>query len=79
MEWISVKDKLPKEEYKTNSMGSYYFSEKLLVKQGKRKIKCWFKPRNGRFYSVAGANEVVNITHWMPLPEPPPNALKSIK
>ena len=66
MNWIDIKDRLPKTEYEeTRSWrGSCYFSKIIYVKQGKRKIRAWYKPSNGKFYSVAGANEIVNVTHW---------------
>jgi len=74
MEWISVKDRLP-EGVTQCIMNSY-------VKDAIREnvVICGAFISN-RFYNLEDLNEYETpepleddrITHWMPLPEPPPN------
>ena len=61
MEWISVEDRLPENE--TQCIG--YFNHKWQVDF--RVNEVWFT--NNRWYWDLDLIE--NITHWMPLPEPP--------
>ena len=80
MEWISVKDKLPSENGKylvayTNTFGDYidivrytlnYEDPYDFVPHLKGRA-VWYE------YGEVEDYEVYNITHWMPLPEPPKN------
>jgi len=59
MEWISVKDKEPKEDAEL-----ICFSDCGIVIGSWSKDLGWEAHHNG-FY------EYVTVTHWMPLPEPP--------
>lgn len=80
-EWISVKDRLPKKNgkylcFKVNNVlpGGYvriYFFANNLKKVDKYDF--YDANRNGwyDYDSEWGYYEVSNITHWMPLPEPP--------
>lgn len=64
MEWISVEDRLPKQ------VENYFDSKNVLVcsEYGEVFIS-WFKfDFNGWDLTL---NYQVNVTHWMPLPEPP--------
>ncbi len=61
MEWISVKDRLPEE--------NNTFSEFIVIVRGAKRPTVleyqgheWWVDENGNYYDV---------THWMPLPEPP--------
>ena len=53
--FVSVNDVLPKSEYELNGSGSYYFSPKLMVIQGKRKYKATFQTSKKQFY-ISGDN-----------------------
>jgi len=63
MEWISVEERLPKknEEYIVCGVG---FNNVLVTT---------LEWRRGRWFSDVYQNyvEMIKITHWMPLPEPP--------
>ena len=62
-EWISVKDRLPEADVAVLARCFYHESWRTLV--------CHTSKRNaGKWYTnVAG--QWVQVTHWMPLPEPP--------
>lgn len=61
-EWISVKDKLPsKNEY-------------VLAFDGNNMCVCWTDIGSHDYLFMFGMNsrsQFKNVTHWMPLPEPP--------
>lgn len=57
--WISAKDKLPKHE------------ENVLLYFGKFMGVGYYDEADQSFYDAADDYELVNVTHWMPLPEPP--------
>lgn len=69
MEWIKVENDLPKKFpvmvlngacYKPDGSLDYMW---LATKIGKEK---------GRYYAwTDGLNKIYEVTHWMPLPEPP--------
>lgn len=59
MKWISVKDKLPKEDEIVKIKMTILFTtikESLYLK---------------KYFNVKGENVTKWVTHWMPLPEPP--------
>ena len=76
MEWISVKDRLPKKNgrylcyrplhymkiLKMSAIGIYYYGR--MENEGDRKGFYFFD-------SDYGDVEISNVTHWMELPEPP--------
>lgn len=57
MKWISVRDRLPK-------------GERVLVVDEESWIFCGFY-EEGIWENTAGDEAGVEVTHWMPLPEPP--------
>lgn len=57
-EWISVKDRLPKEE------GRYLVSYDLENNRKLTSLRCFYSGCPEAFIATG-------ITHWMPLPEPP--------
>lgn len=63
MKWISVKERLP--EYAFNIMG--HEAVNILMTDGYMVIEGDYT--NGKF-NIFGI-EHNNITHWMPLPDPP--------
>ena len=71
MEWISVKDRLPE-----TSGEILLFTVVCSVYIGHYKIS-----RNLFTVYGIGKEELtdVEITHWMPLPEPPTETIRSIK
>lgn len=70
MEWIKVKDRLPKESQRLlifNSRGEIEFGRAYICPEYGNIF--WEKP-NGEDY-------VWIVTHWMPLPSPPTEQEKS--
>ena len=71
MEWISVKDRLPK----TNSK----FGESdyiLCYTESKEQVVCWYTKNREWIVANFKADSTplnIDITHWMPLPNPPSN------
>ena len=60
MEWISVSDRLPRE------------IEKVLVINSVGIFDCgWVGLNKGKIVCRNSHSHIGNITHWMPLPEPP--------
>ncbi len=58
--WISVDDKLPED---------YVFV--LVVAENWKRVVAVALYVDHKFYTQAAENTPMNITHWMPLPEPP--------
>ena len=60
-EWISVDDRLPED------------GETVLTINSESKMEvCFYRTeRKGIFQQCGGLVLIFNITHWMPLPEPP--------
>jgi hypothetical protein len=67
MKWISVKDRLP--EYYTNVLvycTSQFYS-------GYFKSTAWRANDGGKdIWTITASDNIIdNVTHWMPLPQPP--------
>ncbi len=63
-EWISVKDRLPKED------GFYLvYIVANFNPENKQMITLYFSGLSKRF--IYGSDEIFTVTHWMSLPEPP--------
>lgn len=78
MEWISVKDRLPKEngEYLVCQSAMFGDKEHILIARWTPKYNGFEERLNGRaiwykYDSEYGDYEIRCITHWMTLPEPP--------
>jgi hypothetical protein len=65
MKWISVKDRLPED-----SQEVIIYSEGGKVEAG----VYYCKEFGFDYYDVSIRDIIVNVTHWMPLPEPPRDA-----
>lgn len=71
-EWISVKDGVPDGEVLAANFapGTYGYKEYIIGYVSK--VKCtepgWYK---GKCYAENDHEIIDNVTHWMPLPEPP--------
>lgn len=71
-QWISVKDKVPDEEVLAANFepGTYGYKEYIIGYVSE--VKCtepdW---HNGKCYAENDNEILDNVTHWMPLPEPP--------
>ena len=64
-QWISVKDKLPKEKQWVLIMvtcSDYFNVEQGMYRGDGRWMNCWCANRH---------NDLYPVTHWMPLPESP--------
>jgi len=61
MEWISVKDRLPKKE----CLAIGYQDEMIIGWLGEETY--------GGFTCESGDEQLTDVTHWMPLPKPPIN------
>lgn len=70
-EWISVKDKLPDKD----DINDYLITDgkRCFVGFYRHKVKAWDNFTLGwvQEYYSDGSVEDIEITHWMPLPEPP--------
>ena len=64
-EWVSVKDRLPKDM--RNVIVTTFWHEKCVVHVG------WYSKLNKIWYIITPQGDVgwVNVTHWMPMPVPP--------
>lgn len=60
-EWISVTERLPEEDY------TFVL---VLVETWKRTVGVALYAEHG-FYNPLAENTPMNVTHWMPLPNPP--------
>jgi len=67
MEWISVKDGLPESGFNVLTYNGNYVHEGYFAYNKN-------KPRRNIFYISGSKIESDDITHWMPLPEPPKDA-----
>jgi len=63
-EWISVEERLPSENHDTlivavvNEIGEYFIDTDAFY-------------IDEQYFRFWGQSETSNVTHWMPLPEPP--------
>ena len=65
-EWISVKDRLPE-------VPEGYERIQVIVRCCYGVDTAWVQRDTKKFYDIAGwlRSEVIGVTHWMPMPEPP--------
>lgn len=70
MEWISVKDRLPKNEDGSNSIYCLVVTkyDGIVVRPFNQYHVCWDLEDGDDFYTDAKDGK---ITHWMLLPKPP--------
>ena len=64
-EWISVKDRLP-ENYKNVLCVSKFLDIRDITV-----AHCWESYQKESFWMDTHSFPLTDITHWMPLPEPP--------
>lgn len=64
-QWISVKDRMPKP--REDVLVCVYWHEKYQTRPG------WYSDQDGLWYVDISAHWKwdLNVTHWMPIPEPP--------
>lgn len=62
MEWISVKKRVPKLD------DVYRMSELVLVTDGENIRIGYYAKLEWKEFPI---NRIMDVTHWMPLPEPP--------
>lgn len=67
--WISVSDKLPE----VGKAGVYRSDDVLVVDNGDILTACFVKIKSGQLWWRMSHidDRLTNVTHWMPLPEPP--------
>lgn len=63
-EWIRVADRLPK----TYEWVLIYEPD---AEEKSRSVRCSFVRDNGNWYGGFSDLDAIEVTHWMPLPEPP--------
>jgi len=68
MEWISVKDRLPESEY----VSVLVYAPQSFPKNSPCVVAEYYDDVKG-FYSEASEYFMPDVSHWMPLPEPPKN------
>ena len=61
-EWISVEDRLPEADVAVLARCFYHESWRTLV--------CYMSKRNAVKWYTNVAGQLVQVTHWMPLPQP---------
>lgn len=69
--WISVEDRLPEDIKNVLLLCEREWENDDIV------VKGWYK--DFWFSQEAHEDEMINVTHWMPLPLPPTTALKTDK
>ena len=62
-EWISVDDRLPEADVAVLARCFYHESWRTLV--------CYTSKRNAGEWYISAVGQWVQVTHWMPLPQPP--------
>ena len=62
-EWISVEDRLPEADVAVLARCFYHESWRTLV--------CYTSKRNTGEWYISAVGQWVQVTHWMPLPQPP--------
>lgn len=74
MEWISVKERLPGTKYKKDQYAEWQESQEVLgfSTDGEFFVMTYQKDKKGQYWTTDDGI-TKNITHWMPLPEPPKN------
>ena len=73
-EWISVKDRLPEQPPNiVDEKGRSWFTPDIdcIVCDGKSVFAAHYCFQNKFFWYANSLHPLKNITHWMPLPEPP--------
>lgn len=79
MKWISVKDRLPEKDGAYIINEAFTHTNQISIARWTSDYKSYFNERlNGRavwyrYSSECGDYEIIRVTHWMPLPEPPKN------
>lgn len=61
-EWISVEDRLPEADVAVLARCFYHESWRTLV--------CYTSKRNTGEWYISAVGQWVQVTHWMPLPQP---------
>ena len=73
-EWISVKDMLPEQPpNRVDEQGRSWFTQDIdcIVYDGKIVFAAHYCFQNKCFWYADTLHPLNNITHWMPLPQPP--------
>jgi hypothetical protein len=70
MEWISVKDRLPEKVDHLVRMTGTGWSDEVLA-YGDYSIEVCSYKHTDRIWYMTDGDIHKNVTHWMPLPEPP--------
>lgn len=66
MNWINVKDRLPDVK-----IGSFLVWPPTQFPKNSKCVVAEYYEDSGGFYDEAYENFISDVTHWMPLPEPP--------
>lgn len=66
--WISVEERLPKVDKRYDG---YEYSAELLVYDGLRRRAAYYCHTSGVWYDSRYEDDTFEVTHWMPMPEPP--------
>ena len=73
-EWISVKDRFPEQPpNRVDEQGRYWFTPDIdcIVYDGKIVFAAHYSFQNKFFWYSDTLHPLKNITHWMPIPQPP--------
>ena len=66
--WISVEERLPEVDKRYDG---YEYSAELLVYDGLRRRAAYYCHTSGVWYDSRYEDDTFEVTHWMPMPEPP--------
>lgn len=73
--WISVNDRLPIEEAKAHEHGwpGEYCEFLVMIEKGSLPTTLYYDLEENEWFRIntASERETYEVTHWMPLPEPP--------
>ena len=73
-EWVSVKDRLPEQPHnRVDEQGRSWFTPDIdcIVYDGENVFAAHYSFQNKCFWYADTLHTLNNITHWMPLPQPP--------
>ena len=70
-EWISVKDKLPELVHEVDRYGPVWSTPHVLCYVQDIFVVGYFDHQVEHWYNSCPDELLLDVTHWMPLPEPP--------
>lgn len=66
--WISAEERLPEVSVR---LLAYEYSAALLVYDGEHMHEAYYCHTTKMWHDASDEDHIIDVTHWMPLPEPP--------